>query len=148
MEAIVKQTPGASGRLVAVTVALIAAGFFLFVIGLFPGLFGLDWTPGIGLLQITTLLLGITVMTVSAYVYARLTLPKAEPARSLRAEIGVRLMATGLVVAYGSGYADLLGIGSGGHGGPLVFGPVKAAGVALGVLVIAAGLFLYTRPRA
>jgi hypothetical protein len=144
----VKQTPGAQGRLVAVTIALIAAGFFLFVIGLFPGLFGLDWTPGIGLLQITTLLLGLTVMTLGAYVYARLTRPKAEPERSLRADIGVRLMATGLVVAYGSGYADLLGIGSGGHGGPLVFGPVKAAGVALGVLVIAVGLFLYTRPRA
>ena len=53
-------------------------------------------------------------------------------------------MATGVIIASASGFADVLGIGS--HYGierPL-FGPLQAAGVALSMLVIVAGIFLYS----
>ena len=133
-----------TSRLARFAVATVVAGFFVFVIGLYPGLIRLDMTPGIGLVQIGTFLFGITIMTGGAYLYAYATRHRAQP-RRLREDIGARLMATGLVVCYGTGFADVLGIGS--HFGsqrPLL-GPFQAMGVALGVLVIVAGIILYTR---
>jgi hypothetical protein len=137
--------PGLSrSRLARLGVALIVAGFFVFVLGLFPNLVRLDLTAGIGLLQIGLFLLGITVMTLGGYIYAYATRHRARP-RRLREDIGVRLMATGLVVAYATGFADLLGIGS--HFGaerPLL-GPLQAIGIFLGVCIIGLGILLYAR---
>ena len=133
-----------SSRLARLAVAIIVVGFFLFLIGVFPDVIRLGLTPGIGIAQISTFLFGLTVMTLGAYVYAYATRHRAQP-RRLREDIGVRLMATGLVIAYATGFADVLGIGS--HYGaerPL-FGLFQAAGVALGVFVIVAGIFMYSR---
>ena len=133
-----------TSRLARFAVAVVVAGFFIFVIGLYPRLIRLDITPGIGLLQLGTFLFGITVMTFGADLYAYATRHRALP-RSLREDIGLRLMATGLVISYVTGFADVLGIGS--HYGserPL-FGLLQATGVALGVLVIVAGIVLYAR---
>jgi hypothetical protein len=133
-----------TSRLARFAVATVVTGFFIFVIGLYPGLIRLDLTPGIGLLQIGTFLLGITIMTFGAYLYAYAARHRAQP-RTLREDIGLRLMATGLVISYVTGFADVLGIGS--HFGaerPL-FGPFQASGVALGVLIIVAGVILYAR---
>jgi hypothetical protein len=127
-------------------VALIVFGFFIFVIGVFPGLIRLDLTPGIGLLQITVFLLGLSVMTLGAYIYVAATRPEAGPHR-LSESIGVRLMATGLVLCYAAGYADLLGIGTNEPGDEILLGQVQAIGVALGVFVIVAGLAIYARRR-
>jgi hypothetical protein len=136
-------SPGHS-RLARFGVAVIVAGFFVFLIGLFPEVIRLGLTPGIGLLQIGLFLLGISIMTLGAYIYAYATRHRALP-RRLREDIGVRLMATGLVVAVGTGFADVLGIGS--HFGaerPLL-GPLQAIGIFLGVCIIGAGILLYSR---
>lgn len=125
-------------------VTLIVFGFFVFVIGRFPGLIRLDLTPGIGLLKITVFLFGISLMTLGAYVYISATRPQTGPHR-LGESIGVRLMGTGLVICYAAGYADILGIGTERLGDPLVFGPVQSAGVVVGVLVIVVGILIYTR---
>src|SRR5690606_37793015 len=101
----------ATSRLARFGVGTVVFGFFLFAIGVFPELIRLSITPGIGLLQILVLLLGVTVMTLGAYIYAYATRHRAQP-RRLREDIGLRLMATGLVIAYGAGFADVLGIGS------------------------------------
>jgi hypothetical protein len=133
-----------TSRLARFAVATVVFGFFVFIVGVYPGLIRLDLTPGIGLAQIGTFLLGITIMTFGAYLYAYATRHRALP-RTLAEDIGVRLMATGLVLCYASGFADVLGIGS--HFGsdrPLL-GFLQASGVALGVLVIVGGIFLYTR---
>ncbi len=133
-----------TSRLARFGVATVVFGFFVFVIGVYPGLIRLDLTGGIGLLQIGTLLLGITIMTFGAYIYSYATRHRAQ-ARSLRQDIGLRLMATGLVLSYASGFADVLGIGS--HYGserPLL-GLFQASGMALGVMVTVAGIFLYAR---
>ncbi len=132
------------GNLARAGIGVIVFGFFVFVIGRFPGLLGLDITPDIGIVQIGVLLAGITFMTLGGYVYMYATRHRAQP-RRLREDIGVRLIATGLVIAYATGFADVLGIGS--HFGaerPL-FGPLQAWGVALGVLVIIVGVFIYSR---
>ena len=88
-----------TSRLARVGVATVVSGFFLFVIGIFPDLIRLGLTPGIGLLQIGIFLFGTTIMTLGAYIYAYATRHRAQP-RRLREDIGLRLMATGQVVAY------------------------------------------------
>ena len=131
-----------SSERLAVTV--IVLGFFVFVIGRFPGLIRLNLTPGIGLLKITVFLLGITLMTLGGYMYVRATRRQAGPHR-LAELLGVRLVGTGLVICYVTGYADILGIGTERSGEPLLFGPLQATGVALGVLVTVLGLIIYSR---
>jgi len=138
-------TPDLSAsRLARTSVGLIVFGFSVFGIGVFPQLIRLGRTPGIGIVQIAVFLMGITLMTSGAYVYMYATRHRATP-RRLREDVGVRLMATGVVVCYVTGFADILGIGT--HFGaerPL-FGGFQAGGVALGVLVIIVGIFIYSR---
>ncbi len=124
--------------------AVVGLGFVLFIVGVFPLWFSLDLTPGFGLLQITAFLMGITVMTLGAYTYMYATRHRAMT-RRLREDIGLRLLATGVVVCFATALADVIGIGT--HFGqqrPL-FGPVQAWGVALGVMIIVAGLGLYAQ---
>jgi hypothetical protein len=130
-------------RLAQAAVAIVAAGFVTFVIGLFPRLIQLDVTPGVGLVQISVFLIGLALMTLGSYIYLYATRHRARPAR-LREDIGVRLMATGVIIACASGFADVLGIGT--HYGveqPL-FGPLQAASVALSMFIIVFGIFLYS----
>jgi hypothetical protein len=133
-----------SSRLAQAAVALVAAGFVIFLIGLFPGLLGLDATPGIGLLQIGVFLAGLSLMTLGSYTYIYATRHRGQPTR-LRQDIGVRLMATGVIIAYASGFADVLGIGSQYGAERPLFGPLQAAGVAAGMLIIVIGMFLYSQ---
>jgi len=131
-------------RLARFAVAFIVFGFFIFLIGIFPELIRLGITPGIGLLQIGLFLLGISIMTLGGYIYAYATRHRAMP-RRLREDVGVRLMATGLVIALATGFADVLGIGS--HFGaerPLL-GPLQALGIFLGICIIGAGIILYAK---
>lgn len=132
-------------RLAKAAVGLVVTGFFIFLIGMFPSLIGLDFTEGIGVLQIFVLMVGLGLMTLGGYEYAYATRHRALP-RSLREDVGVRLMATGYVLCLASGFADVLGIGS--HFGaerPL-FGLFQATGVMMGVVIIVVGLLLYA-PR-
>jgi hypothetical protein len=125
-------------------IAIVVAGFVVFVVGVFPESIRLDQTPGVGLLQIITFLFGLTLMTLGTSVYMYATRHRAQPPR-LREDIGIRLMATGVVIAYTSGLADVLGIGS--HFGaerPLL-GPLQAWGIAGGMAVIVVGIVLYSR---
>jgi len=130
-----------SRRLARAGLALAGLGFATYLLGVRADLLGLDRTAGIGVVQITVLLGGIALMTAGAFVYAYLTLRRGRPIR-LPAQVGGRLMATGLVVAIAAGYADYLGIGRN-YDHPY-FGPLKALGVAIGVVTIAVGIFLYS----
>lgn len=131
-------------RLARFAVAIVVGGFFILVLGLFPDIVRLGLTPGIGLLQIGLFLLGLSVMTLGVYIYAYATRHRAMP-RRLREDVGVRLMATGLVIAWATGFADVLGIGS--HFGadrPLL-GPLQAVGIFLGIGIIGVGIVMYMR---
>lgn len=126
---------------------LVGASLVIFVLGVWPELFRADITPGMGIIQIFVMLLGLAGMTLGAYVYLYATRHRALP-RRLREDIGERLMATGLVVAFSTGLADVIGIGSNfGQERPL-FGPVQAYGVAGGIILIVIGILLYAqRPK-
>ena len=109
---------------------------------------GLDLTPGFGMVQMLQLLVGLTCLTVAAYLRIHSKRAVGVP-RSLQADIGVRLGATGLVFAYTLGWADLIGIGT--HVGPEFerpfVGPLQLGGLILGMVMIAAGLVLYYTSR-
>lgn len=128
---------------------------FLFISGiiLVGGAFAAEFTslgptPGFGVLQTLIFLMGITALTIAGFLYLSGRRPPDVP-RSLQADIGIRLSATGLVLAYVCGFADLIRIGT--HIRPdfprPFIGPLQWAGLILGLLVIVTGLIFYATAR-
>jgi hypothetical protein len=74
--------------------------------------------------------------------YASVRVVRNGRANSLRADIGVRLIATGYVAAVVASLADFLSIGSQ-HMPNIYFGPVQTLGLILGVVTSLAGVLLY-----
>jgi hypothetical protein len=127
---------------------LFVLGIALGAVALSAELLGLDITPGFGMVQMLQLLIGLTCLTLAGYLRIH-SLRSQNAPRSLQADIGVRLGATGLVFAYTTGWADLIGIGT--HVNPSFdrpyVGPLQLGGLLLGVLMIMAGLILYYTSR-
>lgn len=120
------------------TVTLV--GVFLFLIGLEPDLLALDRSPVVGFVQIGVWLFGLATLLFGAYAAVRVV-RNGRP-NSLRADVGVRLTATGYVVAAVASLADFLSIGSQ-HMPNVYFGPVQTFGLILGVVLSVLGLLLY-----
>jgi hypothetical protein len=115
-------------------------GLFLFLIGVEPDLLALDRSPVVGFVQIGVWLFGLAVVLIGAYASVRVV--RNGRANSLRADIGVRLIATGYVAAVVASLADFLSIGSQ-HMPNIYFGPVQTLGLILGVVTSLAGVLLY-----
>lgn len=123
---------------------LVLVGLFLFIIGVNPGLIRMDRSPTVGFVQMGTWTTGLGLVLLGAFSTVRVV-RNGRPT-SLRANVGIRLIATGYVISGVGTFADLLGIGS--HHLPhLIFGPLQVAGLAGGVLVSLLGVVLYW-PRA
>lgn len=126
----------------------LVVGILLSVLAIVADDISLDLTPGFGMVQMFGLLLGVTSCTLAAFMFLRSRKP-AQVARSLQADIGVRLAATGLVFLYITGFADLIGIGT--HVNPAFerpfVGPLQLGGLILGFIAILVGLFLYHTSR-
>ncbi|MCP5095923.1 MAG: hypothetical protein GY943_10255, partial [Chloroflexi bacterium] len=130
-----------------VTITLAVFGISLCAISLAAEFLGLDRTPGFGMIQMFELLVGITMLTLALFIY--LHKMGQNESRSLQADIGVRLAATGLVFAYIAGMADLFGIGTHPHPDferPFV-GWLQLGGLGLGILSILIGLLLFYTSR-
>lgn len=132
-----------------------SAIIFLSVVGLLLVLgallaqpLGLGRTPEFGALQMAALLGGATLLTIAVYLYLY-SLRPADAPRSLQADVGVRLSATGLVLAFTAGFADLFSIGT--HVQPEYVrpfvGPLQMAGLVLGLIAVLAGMILYHTSR-
>ncbi len=127
----------------------LAASLTFFVSGIvLCALSLIDLTPGFGMVQMLQLLLGLTALTLAGFVHMYGRRPANVP-RSLQADVGVRLAATGLVLAYVSGFSDLIGIGT--HILPQFqrpyVGPWQMTGIVVGVLSITLGMLLYHSSR-
>ncbi|MCP4140278.1 MAG: hypothetical protein GY755_08320 [Chloroflexi bacterium] len=118
-------------------------GFFIFTVGAKPEFFGMDRSPVVGFVQIAVFLVGLGIICLGGYI--ALIALWGDDERSIVADIGLRLVATGYVFAVFTGMADVFGMGS--HPLPDVpfFGPLQATGVGIGQAVIALG-FLMTTP--
>ena len=115
-------------------------GFVVFLGGAKPSLFGYNRSVMIGFIKISVFLIGLAIMCVGGYI-SLLAFWK-NGARTISAEIGSRLVATGYVVAVFSGMADVFGFGSRPPPAVPFFGPFQSLGVEIGEGVIILGFLL------
>ncbi|MDI6770312.1 MAG: hypothetical protein QMD04_11650 [Anaerolineales bacterium] len=116
-------------------------GFIVFMIGARPALFFLDRSPVVGFIQIAVFLVGLALICVGGYVSLMAFWQNGE--RTIAADIGQRLVATGYVIAVFSGMADIFGLGT--RPPPVYvpyFGPLQAVGVEIGMGIIIMGFLL------
>ncbi len=131
-------------RIAQLGIVVGALGIILTVMGLFPGLTGLPPTPGIGLVQIFTVLIGYTLLIWGALVYVKFTFYPFKHS-TLAQQIGTRLALTGLVLAAMTALADVLGFGS--HGAiiesQVFLGQWQAVGIILNFFLSSIGVMVY-----
>jgi len=122
---------------------LMLIGFVIFLIGAVPDLFGLDRSPVIGFVQIAVFLIGLAIICVGGLICMNALWDK-QP-KTILADIGLRLILTGFVVAVISGMADIFGFGT--QLAPRIpfYGPWQAMGVLFGEIVIVIG-FIFQIP--
>jgi hypothetical protein len=115
-------------------------GFLIFLLGVDPGIFGMDRSPVTGFVQIAVFLVGLALMCLGGYLGLNALWNGAQ--KTIAADIGLRLVSTGYVVAVASGMADIFGFGT--QKLPLIpyFGPWQAIGVMVGEITIAIGFVL------
>lgn len=123
---------------------LLLLGVFLIVLGLEPDLFNLDRSPVVGFVQLAVFLVGLAFVCLGGYV--GFAVPRGEE-RTIAADIGLRLVATGYVIAFVSGMADVLGFGTETFPEVPSFGILQQTGVIVGEIVIALGFLLVAIPR-
>jgi hypothetical protein len=115
-------------------------GLIIYLLGAAPELFGLNRSPVTGFVQIAMFLVGLAVISMGGYFSLNALWNGHE--KSIAADIGFRLVATGYVIAVASGMADVFGIGN--HPFPRIpyFGAWQALGVLIGEIVIGIGFLM------
>lgn len=132
------------GRIAQVGIAVGTLGLILMMMGLFPGVTGLDPTPGIGITQVFILVLGFSWFIFGALIYVKFTYYLYSKS-NLTQQIGTRLAMTGLVLAAMSGLADAFGYGSHGEAFDSTFqlGPWQAWGIIASYVASCIGVLIY-----
>ncbi len=133
-------TRGYSIRRIRSGLTLTLIGLLVFLTGARPSLFGLDRSPVIGFVQIAVFLIGLAIICIGGYTSLMSLWKNRQP--SIAADIGLRLVATGYVIAVFTGMADVFGVGSHQLPGIPYFGPWQARGVEFGQAIIAIGFLL------
>lgn len=112
-------------------------GFLLFLLGVNPGMFHLDRSPVVGFVQIAVFLIGLAMICLGGYIGLNALWNGSQ--KSILADIGLRMVSTGYVIAVASGMADVFGFGT--HNFPQIpyFGPLQAVGVMIGEVIISIG---------
>lgn len=118
----------------------VGIGLLIFVIGAKPNWFGWDRSPVVGFIQITIFLVGMALICIGGYVGLAALWGKEQ--RTIIADIGLRLIGTGYVIAVFTGMADVFGMGSQSLPDVPYFGPWQAGGVLIGQFVIAIGFLM------
>ncbi|MCX6080747.1 MAG: hypothetical protein NTW32_14565 [Chloroflexi bacterium] len=115
-------------------------GLFILVFSAKPEWFGLDRSPVIGFVQITIFLIGLAFLCLGGYI--SLAALWGDEEKTITADIGIRLISTGYVIALFSGMADVFGMTVQQTAKQLFFGPWQEAGMEVGMLIIAAGVLM------
>lgn len=119
-------------------------GLFVFTMGAKPEWYGVDRSPIVGFVQIAVFLVGLAIICVGGFI--EINALWGDDERSIAADIGLRLVATGYVLALFTGMADVFGMGTQPLPGVPFFGPIQSIGVEIGQGVILFG-FLLAIPR-
>lgn len=118
----------------------VSIGLLVFLIGTKPSWFGWDRVPVVGFVQIVVFLVGLAMICLGGYV--GLSALWGNEQRSIIADIGLRLVGTGYVIAVFAGMADVLGMGAQPLPEVPYFGPLQAGGVLIGQTIIAIGFLM------
>jgi hypothetical protein len=127
-----------------ISITLGTLGIVIALVGLFPGIIGLETIEGIGVLQVLIILLGFSILFTGAYLFAKQVFYPGMP-NTLAQDIGIRLTMTGLLIAAAAGLADVLGFGS--HGltedtRPLL-GRLQAMAFVGAILLASSGVIIF-----
>lgn len=126
--------------------ALAGVGWGVYLLGIRPNWFGLETAPGIGLVQTMVFVAGWLIFCLGAGVAGLAFWPQGDEL-PWRADIGVRLIATGALIVVVAALADVFGFGS--HPWPErpSFGPWQRAGMLLGMAVTLVGVLALWPPH-
>jgi len=127
-------------RRIRVGLSLTLIGLVVFLIGARPSLFGVDRSPVIGFVQIAVFLIGLAIICIGGFTSLMALWKNRQP--SIAADFGLRMVATGYVIAVFAGMADVFGVGSHSLPGIPYFGAWQARGVELGQAIIGIGFLL------
>jgi len=116
------------------------AGLFIFLVGARPALFGWDRSVVVGFIQIAVFLFGLALICFGGYL-SLVAFWRNSP-RTIAADIGLRLVSMGYVIAVFSGMADVFGMGTQTFPAVPFFGNLQSFGVQSGEAVIAIGFLL------
>ena len=123
-------------------IGLTIGGFLVFILGADPGIFNLDRSPFVGFVQTATFSIGLALLCLGGFISIK-ACQNSDHVQSLAQDIGLRLVATGYLIALVSGMADVFGLGTQSFPELPFFGPWQAAGVVVGEIIIAFGFLLY-----
>jgi hypothetical protein len=115
-------------------------GFIIFVIGAKPEWLGLDRSPVVGFVQICVFLIGLAIICLGGYIGLAALWGGEE--KSIAADIGLRLIATGYVISVFTGMADVFGMTVQANPRIPFFGPWQQAGVEIGMAVVTIGMLM------
>jgi hypothetical protein len=131
---------------IRIGLSFVILGLLIFILGIDPQAFNLDRSPVVGFVQIAVFLVGLAMICLGGYVVLNTLWNGTE--KTIAADIGYRLVATGYVIAVASGMADVFGFGNQPFPQIPYFGPWQAMGVMAGEIIIALGfLLLIPLPR-
>jgi hypothetical protein len=135
----VSRTLPASDRIrLGLSVTLL--GLIIFIVGAKPEWLGLDHSPVIGFAQICIFIIGLAVICLGGY--AGLTGIWGGEEKSIAADIGLRLVATGYVISVFGGLADVFGMSIKDNPRVPFFGPWQQTGIEIGMVIIALGMLM------
>ena len=118
-------------------------GLLIFAIGAKPEWFNMDRSPVVGFVQISVFLVGLGIICLGGFISSIALWGDDE--RSIAADIGLRLVATGYVLSIFTGMADVFGMGTQLLPEVPFFGPLQATGVGIGQAMIALGFMMTIR---
>jgi len=125
---------------IRVGLAFTMVGLLLYILGADPAMFNLDQSPVTGVIQILLFLIGLAVMCIGGYICLAALWNGYE--KTITADIGLRLVSTGYVIAVACGMADIFGFGSQRMPDLPYFGIWQEVGVMIGDGVIALGFLM------
>lgn len=120
-------------------------GVILSLIGLYPGVTGVEPRSGIGILQIMILIAGMSLVIFGTLIFVKVGFYFGVPS-TLAQRIAVRLSLTGLLFSGAVGLSDVLGYGSNPPAGAESFpilGKYQALGIVFGFVMASFGVLLF-----
>jgi len=115
-------------------------GLIVFVVGAKPEWLSLDRSPVVGFVQICVFLIGLAIICLGGYIGLAALWGGEE--KSIAADIGLRLIATGYVISIFTGMADIFGMTMQANPRVPFFGPWQQVGVEIGMVVVTFGMLL------